>query len=252
MSVRKTHDSRIDCVLFVSFCTLLAMSFVNASGINSDLARAAVALDAYHQDEGFFPIRGSVYQSTGGTSFPVGPDPIQLVTITARDQFNNPIPNHVALPVPEVSAEVDISLRLSIEFLTSTEHDNVVDYGPALVSVSGVSSSPTEGVWQTEILSVDFSSSVSGGNGTLTYSVRESPTLPSLGSHTITELPGGRSLIDSFFDVFFEISIDDGPYVPADGSVRLELTAIVPEPASLLLACLAGLLCLANRLRHRR
>jgi hypothetical protein len=67
--------------------------------------------------------------------------------------------------------------------------------------------------------------------------LRESPTLPSLGQHTLTLLPDGQTLqIDSFFDVFFEISVNNGPFVPADSSFHLDLTSSVPEPSSLALA----------------
>lgn len=246
MTVRKTRHCRLDSALFVSFCTLLAMSFVNASGINSDLARAGVGLGAYQTDEGFYPLRRGVYQSTGGTTFPTLPDPVQLLSAEVTDA-DNAAGSHLELPAPGITGEVETSFRFAALF----DSGWMRDYGPIVLSATGISSEPDGGEWQTEILSMNFTSAVSGGNGSLTYSIRESPTLPSLGSHSITPLPDGRSLINSFFDVFLELSIDDGPFMPAEGSVRLELTEIVPEPASLLLACLAGLLCLANRLCRR-
>jgi hypothetical protein len=53
--------------------------------------------------------------------------------------------------------------------------------------------------------------------------IRESPTLPSLGQTSITDLGGGLYQIDSFFDVFTELSIDGGnTWLPADSSVHVQ------------------------------
>ena len=40
--------------------------------------------------------------------------------------------------------------------------------------------------------------------------VRESPTLASLGQTTITDIGGGSFKIDSFFDIFTKLSLDNG------------------------------------------
>jgi len=73
------------------------------------------------------------------------------------------------------------------------------------------------------------------GGGAL---VRESPTLPSLGRTTITDQGGGLYRIDSFFDVFTELSLDGGQtWMPSSGSTLVEL---VPEPSSLFLIALGG------------
>ena len=55
--------------------------------------------------------------------------------------------------------------------------------------------------------------------------IRESPTLPSLGQTTVQDIGGGLFRIDSFFDVFTELSIDGGQtWMPSQGSTRVELT----------------------------
>jgi hypothetical protein len=86
---------------------------------------------------------------------------------------------------------------------------------------------------------------LTGTFGTMTVQIRESPTLPSIGQTTI-QPSGGEYWIDSFFDVFTELSINGGPWMPSDGSTHVDL---VPEPASgaLLVMGLLGFVGLARR-----
>jgi hypothetical protein len=59
--------------------------------------------------------------------------------------------------------------------------------------------------------------------------VRESPALASTGRTTITTLARGRYRVESFFDVWLEISLDGGrSWHRADAPVRM---SIAPEPA---------------------
>ncbi len=61
-------------------------------------------------------------------------------------------------------------------------------------------------------------------------SLRESPTLISAGEACIAPQSDGNYKIDSFFDIFTEISLDNGTtWVPASGPVRLELEPKVKE-----------------------
>jgi hypothetical protein len=81
--------------------------------------------------------------------------------------------------------------------------------------------------------------------------LRISPTLPSTGQTTVTDLGGGQFQVSSFFDVFTEISLDGGnTWTPNDGgSTRLNLEPL-PEPGTVALATLGGLgVCLLRRRR---
>ena len=81
----------------------------------------------------------------------------------------------------------------------------------------------TTGTFDAEIISMSLS-----GGGIL---IREDPSRASTGQTDIIDLGGGLYHIDSFFDVFTEISINGGSsWTPSDNSVRMTL---VPEPATL-------------------
>jgi hypothetical protein len=62
------------------------------------------------------------------------------------------------------------------------------------------------GMFQTEIVSMDLSGD---GGGAVTI-IRQSQLLPSPGQITLTYLGGEQFQVDSFFDVFTELSIDSG------------------------------------------
>ncbi|MBN1457375.1 MAG: PEP-CTERM sorting domain-containing protein [Sedimentisphaerales bacterium] len=94
----------------------------------------------------------------------------------------------------------------------------------------------TTGTFNTEIISMSLSGNTSLGP----IIVRESPTLSSMGITSITDIGGGSYDITSFFDVFTELSVDGGQtWIPCDASTRMTL---VPEPATLCLLALGGLL----------
>jgi hypothetical protein len=97
------------------------------------------------------------------------------------------------------------------------------------------------GTFDTEMLQMNLTGATPLGP----FMIRESPTLRSTGQTTITDIGGGQFRIDSFFDVFTELSIDGGAtWMPdTNGPARVEL---VPEPGTLTLlglgaAVLAGL-----------
>ncbi|MSR65720.1 MAG: hypothetical protein EXS18_08080 [Verrucomicrobiae bacterium] len=100
----------------------------------------------------------------------------------------------------------------------------------------------TTGTFQTEMLALSLT-----GGGVM---IRESPTQPSLGETRITDIGGGLYHIDSFFDVFTELSLDGGTsWIPQTGGpsrVNLE----IPEPATFTLAVLAGAVWF-GRIRRR-
>jgi hypothetical protein len=99
--------------------------------------------------------------------------------------------------------------------------------GVDLTKISGAPGSVL-GQYQTEMVLLNINL-----GGVL---IRESPSRPSLGLTTISDAGGGLFHIDSFFDIFTELSLDGGAnWIPSDASGRVNLVAETPEPSSLAL-----------------
>ena len=69
--------------------------------------------------------------------------------------------------------------------------------------------------------------------------IRESPTLPSLGQHSVQPTARGYQ-VSSFFDVFLELSTDGVNYIPADRSIRVQASAPPSSPGSLFIKGITG------------
>jgi hypothetical protein len=81
--------------------------------------------------------------------------------------------------------------------------------------------------FDTEMLQLDLMGSLPGN-----VMLRESPAQSSLGRTEIASQPGGTSSIDSFFDVFFEISIDGGTtWTPPGPPYRIAAVPMGPVAA---------------------
>ena len=98
----------------------------------------------------------------------------------------------------------------------------------------------TTGTFVTEIVSM----SLSGTSGEVLLEIRQDPDRASTGETDVQDLSGGLYHIDSFFDVFTELRVDQGSWVDADDSIRMSLE---PEPATLGLLLLGGLALIGHR-----
>jgi hypothetical protein len=134
-----------------------------------------------------------------------------------------------------------------VEFFTFNANGSGEAPGTGIMSVEQTGAN----TFNTEMVALQLT-----GPGGALY--RESPTLASLGQMMVTPVSGGYQ-IDSFFDIFVELSLDGGTnWLPAEGGpTTFNLDELgppplsqVPEPGSLLLVG-AGALVLARRLRRQ-
>lgn len=93
---------------------------------------------------------------------------------------------------------------------------------------------PSTRTFDTEMLQLDLMGLPPG------MMIRESPTRASTGRTSLQGLPTPGYHIDSFFDVFTELSLDGGQsWLPADGPLHMAST---PEPSSLVMLGMGALL----------
>jgi PEP-CTERM motif len=100
----------------------------------------------------------------------------------------------------------------------------------------------TTGSFATKMLSMDMTGTVGGHF----VEVMLDPSQNTTGMVTISSTPGGPGLyhIDSFFDIFTEISLDHGPFItqtPGSGPTLVQLQT-VPEPSTWIMLVAAGVM----------
>jgi hypothetical protein len=105
------------------------------------------------------------------------------------------------------------------------------------------------GTFNAQITNFDFTGMFNGHP----FEIKQNPSQATTGQTTINQVAGtGLYQVSSFFDVFAELSLDSGPFVP--GPMRSStLTTALPEPGTAALAILGllGLIGTASRRRAR-
>ncbi len=105
------------------------------------------------------------------------------------------------------------------------------------------------GTFNAQITDFDFAGMFNGH----AFEFKQNPSMASTGQTTINQVPAsGMYQISSFFDVFAELSLDNGAFVPGPER-QTTVTAAAPEPGSAGLAVLGllGLVRIASRRRSR-
>jgi hypothetical protein len=163
-------------------------------------------------------------------------------------------PRSVCDPVGGGSCHEDHDFQSDLNGLVSVNNGPQMPIfmnGPVSTRAYNKGPGDVTGIFDVEMLSMNLV----GGPGP--FMIRESPTRASTGKTSITDIGGGMYHIDSFFDVFTELSLDGGAtWMPSnmgsDGQshpTRVYLGGI-PEPASAVLLAL-GMLGFAAMARRR-
>ncbi|MBI3765355.1 MAG: T9SS type A sorting domain-containing protein [Ignavibacteriales bacterium] len=141
-----------------------------------------------------------------------------IVKDVSHERFTNNQP-----PPPQGSSQ-DHSFGSMVQMMVSMDGGNTYQpySAPAdvMVHVAHTSTDGMRHIFDTEMLSM----SLSGGTLPPNVMIRESPTLASTGRSVVEQLPDGSYLIDSFLDIFTEVSLDGGQsWSPSTSSTHVEL-----------------------------
>ncbi len=156
-----------------------------------------------------------------------------------------------------VDSFFDIEYRIEFGGGSSYTVDSFFDVFVELSVQPPESGNSEQETFPTEMLSMDLTGASPGpdNNGTL---LRLLDSAEHHGHVTVLKLsdpgPGaGNFHVDSFFDVFTEISLDDGnSYIPAESSNSLHGGASIPEPASAFTLVVGGLALTIRRRRKKQ
>jgi hypothetical protein len=187
-------------------------------------------------------VPGGTYQAAVVTTYLTPSGPTFLSSVSFFDIFTE-LSTDFGLNAHE---DATVGGWGGMELPLPVPHTEPLPYtGTALANVTGgASTQPPTGTFDTEMLSLSLTGITTGFTPT-PVSIRESPTLASSGMTTVTDLGGGSYRIDSFFDIFTELSLDGGAtWTPSTASTHFDLVdTTVPLPAAtwLFLSGLAAL-----------
>jgi hypothetical protein len=153
-------------------------------------------------------------------------------TLYARNFIHSGFPNPITPPPLNASATYSasntlVTCELSVD---GANWSTAAANGPLTTKITNTSAAgDTTTGFDTEMLQLNLT-----GNGLFgPFMLRESPTLQSLGRHTIRPDPRGYR-ISSFFDVFLELSTDGGVnWIAANRSIRVQVSAPPAAPNSI-------------------
>ena len=168
-----------------------------------------------------FPVIGGSYKAQSPTIYPapIGPVDLRAMSLITKETSQTISPSLVGEGQFHIDSFFDVFTELSVdggEFAVDSFFDVFVEL------TIDVPPGQTTGDFQTEIVSMNLTGDLPGVGP---FIIRESPLQSSMGVHVVTQLnDGGLYHIDSFFDVFTELSVDGGQsWIPADNPTHLQL-----------------------------
>jgi len=213
--MRPAHSLRFPLAHRVSLAML-------AAGLTLVLAAPCVLAQCQTNQNCWPPPGGCAYPAPGPVFYPGSPGPTGIRNALLYD------PNACApMPTQGGSAinsffDVFVDIDLSTDGGGNWTHYNL-PLCPSGVHILPPVLAPLDLHFATEMLQLNLS------GGGMPAMIRESPTLASMGGTNQRDLGGGIYRIDSFFDVFTELSLDGGQsWYPAGQA--LHVTTIDATP----------------------
>ena len=215
----------------------LASGLVGAGTAEADVVSSTATL----------PVLGAPYVfSGGGSCLPLAGGCVEPATLT----LNSVVPSPPAPPgFNGMGQEIVANATLTGELtdLSFMKTGPLLLIGTIDMQILGRSFSTATGSWTVDLLGLDLEGSAFGHSLTLQLDSGS----PSTGTTAIASIPDtGQFLITSFFDVFFDLTLDTNTPLHATSEGQLQLVS-VPEPASGALLAGAALMMAAAR-RGRR
>jgi hypothetical protein len=184
-----------------------------------------------------FPSPGSTYDAVMGTNSSGLPVDAIRFTVTGVGTFfaRSLSLSNLTNPIPPPPPSATITYANPFTILSGELSPDGVNWGaaqangPLLVKISNTTGTGSTSTFDTEMLQLNLSGNSPFGP----FMLRESPTLQSLGRHTIRSDPRGFR-VSSFFDVFLELSVDGGAtWTPANRSMRIQSSSPPAAPNSI-------------------
>jgi len=240
-----------------------------AMGILSSHAEADSFFDVFVELSNTGQIEMTPADSDGAFPFPPPPlnfpttIPIEMVSMSLTSSTTQPMVIRPADPVTNtfiIDSFFDVYYEIDAKEPRSgatTSFDAFFDIDISMeVTPTAILLAP-DGTetrsWDTEILSMDLSGThpielFGDPDFDLTFLAIEGHHDNTDGHVTVLKGPGTPYQIDSFFDIFVEISVDGGAtYLPSLEDSQLRLQASVPEPMTMTLLAAGGIAAIRRR-----